>query len=230
MNFLTNLQARKLRTLSAFRDRLNRPGNPNRRLVPWFEGLEERIVFSTFIVNTPAALASAIASANTTLGHDTIELQFASPAAITLTTAQGTISPSSPDVAGSGLTIVNQGAQVSILGTGGGTIFTITAKSGAVQFAGQSAPIVLENGITTGNGGAINDLTAAALSISNVIFTGNKAANGGAIYATKGAGSLTVSNSKFGPGPGSQVPKLPPTPANVASGVGGAIDYLARQP
>lgn len=197
-----------------------------RRVPPLFEGLEERLVFSTFVVNTPAGLAPAIASANTTLGHDTIELQFTSPAAIPLTTAQGTINPSFPDVAGSGLTIVNQGAQVAILGTGPGSIFTISSNSGAVQISGQSAPIVLENGITTGNGGAINDLSTAALSISNAIFTGNKAANGGAIYATKNAGPLTVSNSKFGPGPGSQVPKLPATPGNVASGVGGAIDYV----
>ncbi len=63
------------------------------------------------------------------------------------------------------------------------------------------------------------------MSVINVVFTGNTAANGGAIYAGPGSGPVTVADCKFGPTPGP-----PATPGNVATGVGGAIDERGAAP
>ena len=200
------------------RDRRRGPRAQRTRFRPWADLLEDRVVLATITVTSSASvglgtLDMAIGTANGNGMSNTIELTFLYPTVITLPSGTQPITGSG---SGFGLSIINLGAQVTIQGPGAGgvPIFTIQPTAGAVQIDGLTAPITLELGKNTaGNGGAI-DFTAYAtplpinaLSVSNVLFTGNSAVNGGAIYAASGSGPVTVSDCKFGPSPGS--PAIP---------------------
>jgi predicted outer membrane repeat protein len=221
------------------RDRRRGPRAQRTRLRPWADLLEDRVVLANFTVPTPAYpnLPDAITAANSNKNlSNTIYLDYAITPSAPISMPPQTIQPTT---SGATLAIINEGAPVAFTTTGSGPIVTIGSKSGTVaiigQYKGQSHAVTLEGGSnTTGNGGAIDDMSpeqrfrspkghsridSQSLSLTNVAFAGNQALNGGAIYAASNTGAVTLTHCSFGPDP------LANLSSNSAGGVGGAVDY-----
>ena len=80
----------------------------------------------------------------------------------------------------------------------------ITAKGGIVNVLEKgeltvASGAVLQNAITTGNGGAVYMAEGAKLEMTGGEITGNKATNGGAVYVNSGA-TMTLKNGTSGTG------------------------------
>ena len=171
---------------------------PRTRFRPRMDLLEDRVVLSQFTVTSAldsgaGTLRDAISLANLDSDpHGSLITFKPNVTTINLTSDPLTINPTT---AGHGLDIEGEGrVKIDAAGnTGTGQIFVINASSGAVQLGG----LTLKNADATAgtNGGAIQDNSLQALSITKDTFTNNKAANGGAIYDA--FGPVTISHSEF---------------------------------
>ena len=99
------------------------------------------------------------------------------------TYAGSTFTPANGGVPATGVTITQSNPT-------NGTLFDITA--GTVQIDGLT---MLGGAGMTGNGGAVNDTSAATVMLQSDIFTSNTATVGGAAFAS--SGPLIVNNSYF---------------------------------
>ena len=210
---------------------------------PWVDPLEERTLLSdmTYMVTSSAdalsggTLRQAVILANANPGNNTIAFNLPADSTISLTLGPLVIDPGN---AGDGLNIINSGpGAVTMDATGNGPnannvdefralrpststgqIFVIDATAADVQIAGQSASqsITLTNAtaIAATDGGAISDVSANVLDVSNVIFTSNTATDGGALYDDNGL--VAVNNCTFG---------TTNLDDNTATSDGGAISY-----
>jgi len=139
-------------------------------------------LFNQGIGNKDCTLREAINAANSISGANTIVFDSAlGVATITL----GSALPAISDTAG--LTI-----------NGGGDIQVSGANAYRVFYVNPSVPLMLDsltvaNGNVDFGGGALNYGT---LAITNSIFSGNSASNGGGIF-NNGGGTLTITNSTF---------------------------------
>jgi predicted outer membrane repeat protein len=124
-----------------------------------------------------------------------------------------------PLVNGLNLSIVNKtGTNVNIP-LSGSRFLTIGASAGTVTINGGAGIALTGGSAGSGNGGAIDDEgtnPSSSLSVSNVTFTGDSAASGGAIYAGPGSGPVDVESSFFG---------TSNIKGNTATTDGGGIDY-----
>jgi predicted outer membrane repeat protein len=179
-----------------FIDSPTRPSR-RRRACPSLEPLEDRTLFSVFVVNTlsddPApdsgrtSLRQAIARAAASAGPDTIA--FAPGLTGTITLTAGPL-----DIADLDLAIIGPGtARLSISGNDATRVFQIEAGS-TVRLSGLT--------VTRGSAdaGAALYSQGATVAVSKCAFLANHAtgptATGGAIYAA-GGGTLTVSKTLF---------------------------------
>src|SRR5215217_6429648 len=160
---------------------------PTRRCLP-LEQLEGRLVLSAFHVTTLAdggagSLRDAVTQANTHAGADTIVFDEGLAGTIALTGGE-------LDVADD-LKINGPGAdRLTVSGNHTSRVFKVEAGE-AVSVAGLT---IAAGDAGTGNGGGIDNF--GALTVSNVVFSGNAATNGGGL-ANQGGASATVRDSTF---------------------------------
>ena len=126
------------------------------------------------------SLRQAIVNANGSAGTDTIQFQTGLTGTITLTSGE-IIIQDSLILAGSGI------SQLAISGNNTSRIFNI--EFGAVIIES----LILQDGFSTGNGGAIYNPYNNLLMVNNSTLAGNTAQAGGAIYNY--SATLMVSNS-----------------------------------
>ncbi len=180
---------------------------------PRLERLENRMAPAALVVNSaldPAALTVgtlryAVNQANMDAAasiSDEILFDTASMGTNTITLTQGALELT----AGTGMTTIDGGGQVTVSGNNAGTVFQVDSQAQALFTA-----LTIENGNAgSQRGGGIDN--AGLLTVSNVNFVGNSAGSGGAI---ENSGSLTVLNSTFS--------------ANLSSrNGGGAIDNTGK--
>jgi hypothetical protein len=160
------------------------------RFLPNLEGLGERIVPSAFHVTTLAdagagSLRDAVAQANALPGADTIDFQPGLTGTIALT--------------GGELDLTDD---LAITGPGADTL-TASRSNLSRVFTVESGETVRLSGLTIaggntvgGNGGGIDNF--GALTVSNVVFSGNSAILGGGLFTFGTAmvtGSIFTGNS-----------------------------------
>ncbi len=178
------------------------------------EELEERLAPATLVVTNPldtvvanlVSLRQAVASADTDAAarvSDTITFD-PSLGSATITLTQGPLALSG--AAGSVITIDGSSPSTPLTISGNNAIGIFQVDSG-VQAVFTN--LTIEDGKTTGNGGAI--LNAGTLTVSNITLSNNAAASGGAI---ENQGTLTISNVTFAD--------------NSASDSGGAVDNTGQ--
>src|SRR5262249_28991554 len=141
------------------------------RFLPDLEALGERIVPSTFHVTTLAdggagSLRDAITRANTHAGADIITFQEGVTGTIALTGGELDITDD--------LTINGPGAdRLAVSGGNASRVFKVEAGE-AVRISGLT---IAEGNAGSGNGGGLDNF--GALTVSNVVFSGNSATDGG---------------------------------------------------
>src|SRR5262249_32765221 len=158
------------------------------RFVPALEWLSDRIVPSAFHVTTladggPGSLRATLAQANTHAGADIIVFQPGLTGTIALTGGQLDVTDD--------LKINGPGADpLTVSGNHLSRVFTVesglTVSLSGLTIAGGNAG--------TSNGGGLDNF--GALTVSNVIFSGNAATNGGGLANQSGA-TATVRDSVF---------------------------------
>ena len=155
---------------------------PTRRCLP-LEQLEGRLVLSAFHVTTltdggAGSLRDAITQANTHAGADTIDFQPGLTGTIALTGGELDITDD--------LTINGPGAdKLTVSGSNISRVFKVEAGE-TVTISGLT---IAGGNAGTGNGGGIDNF--GALTVSDSVFSGNSATDGGGL-ANESGGTATV--------------------------------------
>jgi len=186
-------------TLSAQLRSLTPRRHPSNRgaLKPRLEYLEDRITPSLFTVTNPfddgsaGTLRSAIAQANASGGANEIVFDPGVSGTITLNGSELFINDSSSGLKPFNLTITGPGAdQLAVSGNHASRVFEINGNVASIS------GLTIENGLAGDYGGGILSQVGAALTVSDISFSGNSAGptgSGGAIFGE----GLSVSNSTF---------------------------------
>lgn len=138
----------------------------------------------------PGSLREAIATAVGSAGPDTITITA------TCTASSPVAVGSVMDVSGGGpLSVVGPGADAFVL-DGGGTaqLLAVHLATGSFSISG----VTLHNGFDALYGAAISSVTTGPLSVSGVVFSGNRSTrSGGAALQVGYASAVTISDSSF---------------------------------